>query len=190
MARSLFPIGANTMTMKYVMMAAVAASMVACSSGPEDRMEERSDRDNIHETPEMSGDRDQMREPIDEVNPPEDAIPFQHEIRNDSTIAPAGDGNTNIDTKLMDAERPDNNDDRSLSAPTHTGNTTTGTTEQTTTGTSTTTTEGTTTSGNTVTTSDPDQANTPTTEPGSTTTGTPDTMEGIPAEEAVPANPN
>ena len=172
------------------MMAAIAASMVACSSGPEDRMEERSDRDNIHETPEMSGDPDQMREPIDEVNPPEDAIPFQHEILDDSTIAPTGDGTTNVDSKLMDAERPDNNDDGSLNTPTPIGNTTTGTTEQTGTGTSTTTTEGTATSGNAVTPPDPDQETTPTTEPGSTTTGTPDTMEGMPAEEAVPANPN
>ena len=80
-------------------------------------MEDRADQRN--ETPEMSGDRDEMREPIDEVNPPEDVIPFQHEITDDSTIAPVEGGTHETgDEKLMDAERLENDRDRNAATTT------------------------------------------------------------------------
>ena len=95
------------------MIAALATSMMACSNGPDDRMEDRAARDTGPTTPEMSGDRDHMREPIDAVNPPEDAIPFDHEIIGDSTIAPVEGGtSSDLNSKRMDSEETGRNLDR------------------------------------------------------------------------------
>lgn len=168
------------MTMKYMMIAAIAVSMAACSNETEDRMEERSDRNDRYGTPEMSGDRDQMREPIDQVNPPEDVIPFDHEIRDDSTIAPVeGATNSGTDPKLMDAERPDNMDRPQTNSS---GNTVVSTTtDVNSTGTSTTPAT-TTTPKSTGTTASPEGSS-----PGSDQ-GTSEPMDT--SNEAVPANPN
>lgn len=77
--------------MKYLIMAVAAGAFIACNEGPADRMEDPSDRidqERTYETPEMSGDHDEMREPIEEVHPPADALPIDAEIRNDSLIVP------------------------------------------------------------------------------------------------------
>ena len=51
------------------MFAAIAGALVACSDAPDDdRMEEGPDRG--YDTPEMSGEYEEMRAPVDEVNPP------------------------------------------------------------------------------------------------------------------------
>ncbi len=99
--------------MKYAMMALAACFLFACNEGPDnDRMEDRSrtmdaqNQERTYDSPEMSGEYDEMRQPVDQVNPPEDMVPFTHEIRNDSVIAPieGGDGSYHTGSKTLDTE--------------------------------------------------------------------------------------
>jgi hypothetical protein len=80
--------------MKYIMMAIAAGAFIACNEGPNnDRMETapRNDhpgQERMYDTPEMSGEYDEMRRPVDEVHPPGDVIPENHKIVGDSVIVP------------------------------------------------------------------------------------------------------
>ncbi len=76
--------------MKYAALALAAGVLFACNEGPDnDTMEERSDRqERKYDTPEMSGEYNEMRQPIEEVHPRVDALPIDGEIRNDSLIVP------------------------------------------------------------------------------------------------------
>jgi hypothetical protein len=80
--------------MKYIMMAIAAGAFIACNEGPNnDRMEtaprdDHRGQERMYDTPEMSGDYDEMRRPIDEVHPPGDVIPENHTIVDDSVIVP------------------------------------------------------------------------------------------------------
>jgi hypothetical protein len=96
----------------YLMMFVSAGILYACNTGREtDGTRDRSpmearNTERSYDTPEMSGDHDAMREPIDRVHPPGDGIPYTHEIQDDSLIAPiqGGDGRYHTGSKANEAE--------------------------------------------------------------------------------------
>jgi hypothetical protein len=97
--------------MKYLLMAVAAGTMIACNESPDDDRMGSPQRDvdqgqqRIDGSPDLR-DVDERRRHADEMNRPEDVVPFDHEIRNDSLITPTD--RPENSSKLFENEMPAN----------------------------------------------------------------------------------